>query len=179
LRQGFNEIISEVITHHFQTHIPAEDLGSLAGSLFTVYHNSFSKTSTMDGPERVRTAAKATVNRIMDYLLSHPDVPIKIATGLPAYQKELETRCLELLVQLREKFLEMDPIDSPARSILGGTRDMYDFVRTKLGIRMHGIENWTAFEGGLNTKEKTVGESVSLIFEVRTRLSSPWSQFFL
>jgi phenylalanine ammonia-lyase len=156
------------VFHHFQHLIPDKALKSLVVDLFAAFNDSFPKTSTMDGPERVQTAARATVNSIMDYLLSHPNISITAATGLPEYQKEVESHCLGLLVKLRGQFLTFDPVDSPVRSILGTSRDMYFFVRSKLGIRMHGIENLTAFEGGLNTKERTVGESVSLIFEVRT-----------
>lgn len=50
---------------------------------------------------------------------------------------------------------------------LGRTRPLYEFVRNDLGVRIHGLANLRGFKGeGLSgVGERSIGESVSIIYE--------------
>ncbi|KZV73963.1 hypothetical protein PENSPDRAFT_648362 [Peniophora sp. CONT] len=54
---------------------------------------------------------------------------------------------------------------APGAHLLKRTRPVYEFVRNKLGVQMHGAENAGLFPNGLGMDVPSIGENVSKIYE--------------
>lgn len=142
---------------------------TLIRDLTEVFMGTFWKNTAMDAAEQVHTAVDNLVSRLLQEVFQNYDSfdILRIRGILPEYRVELETECLGLLKTERECFLTCPVEKLPTPEFIGlGSRHIYRFIRNNLGIRMHGVENLVAFEGGLNSQEATTGEHISLIYDV-------------
>lgn len=154
---------------------------SLCRELEKTFLDTFWHNTTMDAEEQVRTAVNSLISRLLQEAFANnnnnnnnnanpPDLSVdlfSLRSMMPDYRASLETACLDLVVRERKRFLTCPVEELPTPGLVGlGSRHIHGFVRKELGIGMHGIENLMAFNGGLNSREATTGEKISLIYEV-------------
>ncbi|TBU36760.1 PAL-domain-containing protein [Dichomitus squalens] len=77
----------------------------------------------------------------------------------------LAERLTASLVRLWKEYLSGVKGWAPAAAYLGKSRGVYEFIRTTLGIRMHGAENAHDFKEGPGVEDQTIGQDISLIHE--------------
>jgi len=170
LRGGFNAMIGHLYDSHFSKAALLQTQPKLVYKLQASFIEAFFKNSKMDAPDRIRVSVQSTLNVIMAAAFCCPENISSIVTSSPFFEEQLGTEALQFFEDTRQQFLTADSDILPALPCLGKTAELYSFVRQKLGIRMRGRENLIGFEGGINTQETTIGEDVSLIYEVTTLL---------
>ncbi|KAG9090623.1 hypothetical protein FRC06_000948 [Ceratobasidium sp. 370] len=152
LAAGVAQIVSEELGRNFTT-----SLASLQAPVFKAVMDSFEATATMDAVPRMRAAAAAASAPLVD-LLAGPEL-----TGISAFRESVAGRSAELYGQLRVEYLTGKRGPAPAAELLGNTRPVYEFVRVKLGVKMHGLDNLNQFEEGWT--DLSIGQNVALIYE--------------
>jgi phenylalanine ammonia-lyase len=121
----------------------------------------------MDGRDRVNETVAAGLRVILKASTTHLQGAVAVAPALESYENKAASRGYDLLQKLRSEYLSGARGVAPAAHLLGGTKRVYTYVRETLKIPMHGRENLSIFEGGLNSVDQTIGQNVSLIYEVR------------
>lgn len=130
-------------------------------------HTTLDATTTMDAAARLEQVAASASTPLLDALARcGVDIPAEAYAAIQIFRKHVAAEGLHLLDTLRHQFLTGKKGKTPASEYLGRTKAMYEFVRIKLGIAMHGWENLTGFEEGINETELTIGHNISLIYEV-------------
>ncbi|KAJ7691192.1 phenylalanine ammonia-lyase [Mycena rosella] len=115
-----------------------------------------------------RTKVAASTSTFLLHCFTSPDFNGCAASGLtaiPAFHSKVAERGAALLQALRGAFLSGERGPSPASIYLGKTRPVYEFIRLKLNIKLHGIENYTGFANGLGVDDVTIGQNISTIYE--------------
>lgn len=135
---------------------------------------SIDHTSTMDASVRMETAASATTGVILEFLTRGGGTKAPstegILTSIVLFQSELALHASSALDGLRRAYLCGQRGIAPASPYLLKTRPIYEFIRVTLGIPMHGWENYTEFQEGID--RITIGQHVSLIHEVSGSVAS-------
>lgn len=162
LAEGVAQIVSEELAKNFTS-------SGLHSPVFKAIMASFEITSTMDAVPRMRAAAAAASSPLLDVL------PSSEFSGIPAFRESVAARSAELYERLRAEYLTGARGPAPASKLLGNTRPVYEFVRVKLGVKMHGLDNLNRFEEGWT--DLSIGQNVALIYEVRFDLSFGWFRF--
>ncbi|KAJ7901922.1 L-Aspartase-like protein [Mycena olivaceomarginata] len=126
-------------------------------SMFNVMKATLERTSTMDAADQMREVASSTPNQ---RTLRGPALG-----AIPGFQANVALRGATLLNKLRGEFLSGQRGASPASPYLGRTKSVYEFIRVKLGIKMHGAENFNSFANGLGVDDETIGQNISKICE--------------
>jgi phenylalanine ammonia-lyase len=161
LETGMRTIVQEAVAHHYPDLAKSR---SLHKALSRAIQEGLDATVTMDALPRMEKVAAATTVPLVDHF-SDPATPA-YAAYLPvisAFRASLAERSATLLIELRREYLSGK---RSAGERLAKTRPMYDFIRHRLGIPMHGNENLAMFEHGLGVDDVTIGENVSRIYEV-------------
>lgn len=126
-------------------------------------HNSFEKTSTMDITPRMEEIAGCGMRALMEVaMVSTTDISL---SGMQAFKSKVATRTACVYNALVDAYLSGDRGAAPASVHLKGTRPMYDFIRTTLGVPMHGATNHKMFANNAVFEDDTIGHHVSLIYE--------------
>ncbi len=162
---GLADIIERELHAHFRPHLrSSSDLKVIGPLVLACVRQALDgHTLIMDASDRMHSALAATTTPLVDFLARDG----KSAAGLPhipAFRESVATHATDLLRRLREEFLTGSRGPTPASPYLGNTRPVYEFVRAKLGVKMHGMENFTRFQDGFT--QATIGQNVSLIYEV-------------
>lgn len=173
LLQGLDKIISQELAASFP-HFTPNLWKSLESDILAASRHAFDKANTMDGEDRIRETASAGLRHILKATMTHLQGPEQASVGpsLQEFESNVSRRGYELLQNLRREYLSGDRGPAPASSYVGATKVVYQYVREGLGIRMHGRENLDCFADGLNFVDQTIGQNVSLIYEVRSSHSS-------
>jgi phenylalanine ammonia-lyase len=122
----------------------------------------------MDGQDRMRETAGAGLRLILKASTVYLQGTASIADSLDAFESKVSSRGYSLLQTLRSEYLSGARGAAPASNLIGATKVVYRYVRETLKIPMHGRENLSVFEHGLNFVDQTIGQNVSLIYEVRS-----------
>lgn len=163
----FQKIVQAELLSIFGSYIPSTEEGTLLKQIFSVMLVTLDSTTTMDATDRMIKVAASSDSIIMKHF-TRPKGPGVIAlSGLPCFNNNVAERATALLTALRDAYLTGARGAAPARVYLTKTRPVYDFVRTTLGIGMHGLENHQLFPEGMDLEDATIGEKVALIHEVR------------
>jgi phenylalanine ammonia-lyase len=127
------------------------------------------RTSTMDAADQMLEVASSSSTMLLNFIASPEYASSQGSTlaAIPGFQAKVALQGATLLNKLRREFLSGQRGASPASPYLGKTRSVYEFIRVKLGIRMHGAENYNSFANGLGVDDVTVGQNASVIYEVR------------
>jgi phenylalanine ammonia-lyase len=127
------------------------------------------RTSTMDAADQMLEVASSSSTMLLNFIASPEYASSQGSTlaAIPGFQAKVALQGATLLNKLRREFLSGQRGASPASPYLGKTRSVYEFIRVKLGIRMHGAENYNSFVNGLGVDDVTVGQNASVIYEVR------------
>jgi hypothetical protein len=170
LQADFNHALVPIVEQELFAHFGER----LRGRKFPVCQDilksmfrTLDSTSTMDVASRMMQVAGAAVPILVDYLATDAFADPSALSAIPAFRASVASRATDLLVSLRKEFLSGARGPAPASNYLSGTRPIYEFVRLTLDIRMHGSENESVFANGLGVEDVTVGQNVSLIYEVR------------
>jgi phenylalanine ammonia-lyase len=124
----------------------------------------------MDATARLQTIASATTAPLFDYLSQHQPSNVgssQLLGSIKSFQAAVAEEGLTLLKNLRSEFLNGKRGRTPASKYMGKTKAIYEFVRTNLDVRMHGLENLNGFKGGLHSTEGNIGSQITKIYEVR------------
>jgi len=165
---GLHHVIPEEISRTFGGFLSSSDLQALFSKVECSVDKAFEETSTMDAPERMVKIASTLTSPLLDFLVASKTLD-KTSLGsalasIPDFCENIATRATSLMDTLRRDYLSGARGAAPASQYLNKTRPIYEFVRSTLGIRMHGSENYSRFANGLGA-EVTVGQNVSLIHE--------------
>ncbi|EAU91203.2 phenylalanine ammonium lyase [Coprinopsis cinerea okayama7 len=165
---GLKDIIKEELSSSFSLLSTEGDSQGLSSEIFHLMRQSLDKNTTMDNTDRMTTAATSTSTLLLTKVTSSSlDAATKgsALAHIPEFQSRVATRAAALQQQLRDEFLSGKRGPAPAASLLGKTQAVYRYVRTNLGIRMHGSENHGQFTNGIGHDEVTIGENISTIYE--------------
>ncbi|PIL27097.1 hypothetical protein GSI_10237 [Ganoderma sinense ZZ0214-1] len=164
-----DSILRDELARSFGAHLAEADLAALFAAVARQVRSSLETTSTMDAAHRMRAVAAATTTPLVDFCAGragsggvHVDVDLN---EVVAFRARLAERMTDALVRLREAYLRGAKGPAPAAPYLGKARGVYEFVRTTLGVRMHGVENLSGFEGGAGVEEPSIGQDISVIHE--------------
>ena len=160
-----DDILRAQLAHSFGRHLPEADLAALAGVLSRSIRRSLETTSTMDAAHRMRTVAAATTAPLVDFCAQRGGAVELNLDEIVVFRARLAEGMEGTLVRLREEYLRGAKGPAPAAKYLGKVRGVYEFVRTTLGVRMHGVENLHDFEYGPGVEELSIGQDISLIHE--------------
>lgn len=176
---GLRDIVHEECVSAFASF--AAD-GTLESQVLDTLYLALSKNTTMDNVDRMKDAASATSTVLLTFFttstcstgLSQGLAKVAAFASIPDFHSRLATRAAELQEKLRAEFLTGARGPAPAASLLGKTQAVYTFVRTTLGVRMHGVENFSKFANGLGRDDTTIGGNISIIYEaIRDGKMSP------
>ncbi|KAJ7188147.1 L-Aspartase-like protein [Mycena filopes] len=166
---GLCDIVREELGSSFAalSALSVTESGKLVGAVFSVMKATLERTTTMDAADQMREVASSSSTMLLNFF-SKPEFagsqgPAFVA--IPGFQAKVALRGTTLLNKLRGEFLSGQRGASPASLYLGKTRPVYEFIRVKLGVKMHGIENYNLFANSLGVDDETVGQNVSKIFE--------------
>lgn len=162
---GLITILDAELSTHFGTRFnaagPATSRKVRRAIVEAVKQSLDTQALIMDVVPRMQTAIAATTTPLVDFL-AEGGVGLE---KIPAFRAKVVEQTVALLTELREEFLSGKRGPAPAKEFLGRTRPVYEYVRCTLGVKMHGNENITRFDGGFT--QETIGQNVSKIYEVR------------
>jgi phenylalanine ammonia-lyase len=186
LQADFNHALVPIVEQELFAHFGERLRGRkypVSQDILKSMFRTLDSTSTMDAASRMTQVAGAAVPILVDYLTTGSFADPSAFSAIPAFRASVASRATDLLVSLRKEYLSGARGRAPASSYLSGTRPIYEFVRLTLDIRMHGSENESVFANGLGVEDVTVGQNVSLIYEVRclriNKATRGNSQFFI
>ncbi|KAJ7178475.1 phenylalanine ammonia-lyase [Mycena crocata] len=165
---GLGDIVRQELSGSFGASV-AED--KLVHDVFNAMKATLERTSTMDAVDQMREVASSTSTMLLNFFAGHPDFAENTITQGPlhvvilGFQTKVALRGATLLNNLRGEYLSGQRGACPASVYLGKTRPVYEFIRVKLGIKMHGTENFNSFANGLGIDDVTVGQNISVIYE--------------
>jgi phenylalanine ammonia-lyase len=179
--EGLIKIASEEFSTAFGSIVSEKDAIPIKAKVVSVLRDTFDATSTMDAAERMLKVAASSTVPLLDFFtgpsFSNPSLLCPALTSIPTFRARVATRSFLLLDDLRRDYLSGARGAAPASRYLNRTRPVYEFVRLTLGIRMHGSENYHRFANGLGVEDVTIGQNVSLIYEVRFFVCIFWFIF--
>lgn len=163
---GHYNIVREQLSRFFGPHLTLPQLEQLLAIISRAIDRSLENTSTMDVGPRMKTVAASTTTPIVDFCSANPSL-LPALVHIVEFRTEVAERMTSLMERLRREYLGGEKGPTPASPYLGKTRPVYEFVRVTLGVKMHGSENLNTFAAGPGVEEGTIGQSISLIHEVR------------
>ncbi|KAI0317138.1 phenylalanine ammonia-lyase [Amylostereum chailletii] len=164
-RKALVPIVSEEFATHFGAHLSSNESSMVLELLLKAMFATLDATTTMDAAPRMVKVAAACTPILAETFTTSPSLNVSALSALPTFRTAVAGRANTLLVQLRSEYLGGARGPAPASTYLNRTRPVYEFVRTTLGIRMHGSENHSVFSQGLGVEDVTIGQNVSLIHE--------------
>lgn len=158
-----DEILREQLQDSFSHHLSDGDFDALSSIISRQIRRSLETTSTMDAAARMRSVAASTTTPLVDFCAQHADP--HALEEIVSFRAKLAERMTASLVRLRKEYLSGAKGAAPAAPYLGKSRAVYEFIRTTLGVRMHGSENVHDFKDGPGVEDQTIGQEISLIHE--------------
>ena len=163
---GVRAIIAEEVSKLFSNNLSSEEMDLLHSSLYSKYQHTMDKTTTMDAVDQMKEVTASFAPMLVEVFTSTRVMPDALS-AIPRFRSNISSRATQLFDRLRASYLSGERGATPASSLLGRTRSVYEFIRVSLGIRMHGSENYSAFANGLGVDDPTIGQNISSIYEVR------------
>lgn len=164
-----NEIIADELSSSFGSFLSDMDLRNMAIGVTNSMQSVLEQTSEADAQDRMQKVAAGSTTVIVDFLTSSVSLTVDASaaafTSISSFRGHVASRSTILLNSLRSAYLSGERGPAPASRYLNKTRPLYEFVRTTLGIAMHGKENFSNFEHGLGVDDQSIGQNISLIYE--------------
>lgn len=170
----FQAVVSSAISStikQYYPHLTSTERETLASEVTRAVWAAYDSSSNMDAAPRMEKTARASTQPLVDYFLPTPEH----LSALPKFQATLSKKLLERHQEMTAAFFKPTTQDGelelPTAALLGRTSAIYTYIRRDLGVRIHGAENFSHFEGGLGASEataengRTVGQNVSTIYE--------------
>lgn len=161
---GVRAIIAEEVSKLFSNNLSSEEMDLLHSSLYSKYQHTMDKTTTMDAVDQMKEVTASFAPMLVEVFTSTRVMPDALS-AIPRFRSNISSRATQLFDRLRASYLSGERGATPASSLLGRTRSVYEFIRVSLGIRMHGSENYSAFANGLGVDDPTIGQNISSIYE--------------
>ncbi|KAJ7096236.1 phenylalanine ammonia-lyase [Mycena epipterygia] len=161
---GLYDIVRQELGAAFAPHLAQT---KLVRDVCNVMKATLEKTMHMDAFDQFREISSSSSTMLLNFFTT-PELASSQAAALvaiPGFQANVALRGATLLNKLRGEFLSGQRGACPASLYLGKTRPVYEFIRVKLGIKMHGTENYTQFSNGLGVDDVTIGQNISVIYE--------------
>lgn len=169
LLSGMEEIVRAELEATFSSFCAGSFLADeLSVKLMREMQHTLDKTTTMDNADRMHAVAASTSTLLLTQLTTSTaitDVGAALA-AIPEFQSRVTSKAIDLQERLRKEFLSGERGPAPAAPLLGRTKVLYTFIRQNLGVRMHGSENFGFFKNGIGRDEVTIGQNISVIYEV-------------
>ncbi|KAG6857204.1 hypothetical protein H0H87_008270 [Tephrocybe sp. NHM501043] len=170
LVDGLNIIVTETLTESFGASLSIAEHSVLSTKISRTMQGTLEATSTMDASERMQKVAASSTTVLVDFFTGPASFDDMESLGstlacIPEFRITVAARATTLLNTLRRDYLSGARGVAPASRYLNKTRPVYEFVRSTLGIKMHGSENFSRFEKGIYVDDQSVGQNVSLIHE--------------
>lgn len=160
-------IINEELNVHFSSHLAEAQISSLADELMPKIRKSLDETSRMDSIQRMKKVASSCSDTLLDFVAAHTKASTKEALAqIIKFRDSFAVRATECLQSLRVEYLQGERGPAPASRYLNKTKPLYEFIRIRLSVRMHGIENLVGFKEGLGVQDATMGQNITRILEV-------------
>lgn len=166
LQAGIDSITRSQLSEYFDAYLSSDQLDQLFTLVSRAMDRTLETSSTMDAAPRMKKVAGAAITPIVEFASEHPELAPAL-TKVVEFRTRVAGECFALLEGLRKAYLNGDRGDAPAARFLGRTRPVYEFVRVTLGVKMHGKENAEKFGKGLGVEDGSIGQNISLIYEVR------------
>lgn len=161
-KTSLSDLLASLLNQHLSKWLKNREDVVLA-KVTNVVNESLDKTTTMDAVARMKVVADHVAAPLMDALgLSMTTDAIK---AIHHIREEFAVKSAELLQSLRHQYLDGSRGQTPASQYMGKTKDIYEFIRRDLGVKMHGIENLMSFEGGMHSTGRSIGQNVTRIYE--------------
>ncbi|KAF8342677.1 phenylalanine ammonia-lyase [Cantharellus anzutake] len=167
------EIVSMLIASYLYAICQAVDLRALqhefSVSLARILTEEISIHLTPYAKLRMETVAAATTVPLMTFLSQDASLlregvnAVELILASQGFRMSFAARSVELLQSLRGEYLSGARGPVPAAPFLGRTRPLYVYIREKLGVPMHGWENYNSFADGFG--DVTVGGNATKIYE--------------
>ncbi|KAF9049807.1 L-Aspartase-like protein [Panaeolus papilionaceus] len=168
LLSGIKTIVAEELVSHF-SELKADQHANLSGKLFRIMHQAFDKHTVMDSADQMKAVANSIMPAFVEFIGKEKaagsltaDVSLDTLAQLSS---QIADKATVLHHVLRSEFFSGSRGASPAAPHLGRTKAIYTFIREKLGVRMHGGENFRQFENGLGVDDVSIGQNISKIYE--------------
>jgi phenylalanine ammonia-lyase len=156
------DLLRDALQIHFGSSIAPTKADALLKSLVRVMHEGLDKTATMDNEDRMRTVANSTASTLVNFFAeSGGDLK-----AINEFCSRVASHTAGIHDELRKDYLTGVKGAVPASPYLSKTKGVYEYIRETLGVKMHGIENYTGFVNGLSVDELSIGENISTIYEV-------------
>lgn len=170
---GLKEILAEELSGRFRSSLSVShvDEGLMTSSIYQSMCSTFDKTTTMDCADQMNAMAASGASVLIDHFISVASTDSVALGSIAEFRSKLSSRAGALLQGLRKSYLIGERGDAPAAVYMGKTQAVYNFIRTTLGIKMHGADNLDGFTRDLGEND-TVGQSISVINEVSLRNST-------
>ncbi|KAJ7587017.1 L-Aspartase-like protein [Mycena floridula] len=167
LRKQFDAELKVIVSEELSLSFGTNEQLDLAAKLRLKMHETLDKTATMDAMDQMREVADSCTSLLVDSLtiLTSSFEGPEVLAAIPAFRKNVALRTTKALDGLRKAYLSGDRGGSPALPYLGKTRALYEYIRVKLGVKMHGMENFSGFANGLGSDEVSIGQNISTIYE--------------
>lgn len=172
-----SKILKKDVSEHFTRYLPdTKQQDSLCAVLEPIIRIAFDTSTTRDAQEQMEQVAAACSTPLIEFLVSHacssptPTLgdgesstsPLTVLVAISSFRKSFAARCSAAINTQRTMWLEGQS-RSVSSLLARGTRPMYEFIRTDLGLGMRGSDNLHQFEDGF--QEPLVGEDVSVVYE--------------
>jgi len=164
--QEFQKIVQAQFLANFSSYISPAEMGPLFKRILSVMLSTLDTTTTLDTTDRMIKVAASGDSLIVKHFTQRNGPGVVALSRLPDFNDGVAKWATESLTAIREAFLTGARGPAPASNYLAGTRAVYEYVRTTLKVEMHGLENHQSFPEGLDIEDATIGEMVSLIYEV-------------
>ena len=164
-KKEMEDILREEVTAQFGKQLTTDESINLTAQLLSVIDKAMWNTSSMDVEERMNAVAASMTTTIVDFFISRASASSPDFASISEFRAAFASRSAIVSRNLQKEFLSGARGPTPASIYLGKTRAVYEYIRLKLNIKMHGMENLTVFEAGPGVDEVTVGQNVSLIYE--------------
>jgi len=164
--QGLGLVLEEEFTSSFSSFVATSHQDSLVKNLSASMESVFDKTTIMDSEDQMRAVAASTASVLLDHFNENEVTDSPTMGTFAQFRSGIAAKLTALHAKLRDEYLTGARGPAPASALLGRTRDMYNFVRKDLGIKMHGAENHSKFVHGLGSDEVSIGQNISKIYEV-------------
>jgi phenylalanine ammonia-lyase len=167
LDTGLKTIIAEELSALFRSSLSVSkaEESLIASSIFQAMCCTFDKTTTMDCAEQMSAVAASGASVLIDRFISSGSADSFAVGNIAQFRSKIASRATTVLRELRRSYLIGERGDAPAAAYMGKTQVVYKFIRSTLGIKMHGSENLDGFTKNLGEND-TIGQSISAINEV-------------
>lgn len=160
-------LLRNALQIHFGPCIAPTKEAVLVNSLVRAMQESLDRSTNMDNEDRMRVVANSTTSPLVNFFAESTECDIK---SINEFCSQVATHTAGLHDELTKDYLTGVKGAAPASPYLNKTKGMYEYIRKTLGVKMHGYENYTGFVGGLCADELSIGENISIIYEVSCSL---------